>query len=60
LVQFTTIANQGPSITVVTQPGDTYDGTGPFTVRAVITDPAKAGIAADTLWYTNNTTNCGH
>jgi hypothetical protein len=54
IAQFTTMANQGPNIEMVLQPGDTYDGNGPFTVRAVITDPAKAGIAADTLWYTNN------
>ncbi|MCU0607840.1 MAG: Ig-like domain-containing protein, partial [Candidatus Edwardsbacteria bacterium] len=54
---FTTIANQGPVITMVQQPGDTYDGSGPFAVRAVITDPAKAGIAADTLWYTDNAAN---
>ncbi|MRR08606.1 T9SS type A sorting domain-containing protein [bacterium] len=49
--------NQGPSITVVQQQADTYDGSGPFTVRAVIHDSAKIGIAADTLWYTDNATN---
>lgn len=49
---FTTIANQGPTITMVQQPGDTYDGTGPFLVRAVITDPAKAGIDhAELFWH---------
>jgi hypothetical protein len=50
--QFTTIANQKPVISVVQQPADTYDSAGPFLVRAVITDPGKAGIVADTLYYT--------
>jgi len=54
---FTTIANQGPEITLVQSPNDTYDGTGPFIVRTVITDAAKAGIIADTLWYTDNKTD---
>ncbi|MBI5805048.1 Ig-like domain-containing protein [candidate division TA06 bacterium] len=54
---FTTIANQGPAITLVEQPQDSYDGAGPFLVRAVITDPAKAGIAADTLWYSDSRAN---
>ncbi|OGF04449.1 MAG: hypothetical protein A2509_11815 [Candidatus Edwardsbacteria bacterium RIFOXYD12_FULL_50_11] len=57
VVQFTTAPFQGPSITLVQQPEDTYDGTGPFPVRAVITDLGKAGIAADTLWYTDNATD---
>lgn len=51
---FTTIYNQSPIISIVEQPGDTYDGSGPFLVRAVMTDPAKSGITADTLWYTDN------
>jgi hypothetical protein len=54
VVQFTTAPFQGPSITLVQQPEDTYDGTGPFPVRAVITDLGKAGIAADTLWYSDS------
>ena len=53
IVKFTTIGKLGPVITMVEQPGDTYDGTGPFLVRAAITDPGKAGIVADTLWYTD-------
>ncbi|MDQ7798494.1 MAG: Ig-like domain-containing protein [Candidatus Edwardsbacteria bacterium] len=57
VVQFTSAPFQGPSITLVQQPEDTYDGTGPFPVRAVITDLGKAGIAADTLWYTDNSTD---
>lgn len=51
---FTTVANLGPVITQVQQPSDTYDGSGPFLVRAVITDPGKAGITADTLWYSDS------
>ncbi|MCU0607896.1 MAG: Ig-like domain-containing protein, partial [Candidatus Edwardsbacteria bacterium] len=51
LAQFTTIANQGPAITMVQMPVDTYDGTGPFTVKAVITDPAKAGISFTYMYY---------
>ena len=58
VVQFTTIANQGPEITMVLQPGDTYDGTGPFMVQAVIADPAKKGakqgISGATIYYSLN------
>jgi hypothetical protein len=57
IAQFTTIANQGPNIEMVLQPGDTYDGTGPFTVRAVITDPAKAGVDTAVLYYSVNQSN---
>ncbi len=57
VVQFTSSPFKGPEITLVQQPGDTYDGTGPFIVRAAITDLGKAGIAADTLWYTDNATD---
>jgi hypothetical protein len=57
VISFTTIDNVGPSITLIEQPGDTYDGTGPFPVRAVFTDATKAGIAADTLWYSDNKTD---
>lgn len=57
IAQFTTRANVGPVINVVQQPGDTYDGTGPFTVRAVITDPAKAGITNTWIqWQPSNST----
>ncbi|MRR09983.1 hypothetical protein EG831_07925, partial [bacterium] len=51
---FTTVDNQGPAIAMVQQPSDTYDGTGPFTVRAVVTDPAKQGIAGATVYYSLN------
>ena len=54
-ITFTTIANQKPIITIVQQPVDTYDGAGPFLVRAVITDPAKAGIPYTYLYYTTGT-----
>ncbi len=55
-IQFTTIANQGPAITMTLLPGDSYDGSGPFMVRAVITDPAKAGVAATAIYYSVNGT----
>lgn len=38
----------GPDITLIEMPEDTYD-TGPYTVRAVITDPS--GILTDSLFY---------
>ncbi len=56
-INATTTDTIPPAIAVVTMPEDTYDGSGPFTVRAVITDPSKGVIAADTLWYTDNHTD---
>jgi|GEM_PF-654139 len=53
-VTFTTISNQAPVIEMVSQPVSTFDSTGPFIVKARIYDLAKAGIAADSLYYTYN------
>ena len=56
-ITFTTRDNLGPVITMVQQPSDTYDGNGPFLVRAVINDPAKSkSLATDTLFYTDGNT----
>ncbi len=49
--------NSAPYVSVIETPDDTYDGAGPFLVRALIGDSAKVGIAADTLWYTDNATD---
>lgn len=57
LVTFTTINNQGPEITVKTQPSSPQTVAGPYLVQAVITDPAKKGsknIATDSLYYRVN------
>ena len=48
---FTTVANQGPVITVVELPQDTYDAPQTLIAKALITDPAKAGITSAQLAY---------
>ncbi|MDO9391893.1 MAG: Ig-like domain-containing protein [bacterium] len=53
-ITFTTINNQAPVIEMVSQPANTFDSTGPFVIKARIYDLAKAGIAADSLYYTYN------
>jgi len=56
-VTFTTIDNQGPVLSICTKPSDTYQVSGPFTIKAVITDPVKnKSLTADTLYYTDGNT----
>jgi len=57
VITFTTTSNQGPAISIKTQPSDPQTEPGPYLVQAVIADPAKKtgkSIAADTLYYSVN------
>lgn len=54
IISVTTLDNQGPVIVIKAQPSSPQNTAGPYTVQAVITDPAKKGaksIAADSLYY---------
>jgi hypothetical protein len=57
VITFTTTSNQGPAISIKSQPSDPQTAAGPYLVQAVIADPAKKtgkSITADTLYYSVN------